>query len=109
MDGIDLFIEWNQQPDALAKSLESLSGNGAMKLKMLSNRGTQVWPSTGAMPDLVDCFRCRFTARNDNANVTDGDIIDLLQKIGPKHTWMHIEKLNVFDGKLGYSKAQGES
>ncbi len=107
--GIDLFVEWNKSAEELAKSLENVAGNGALKLKGISNRGTQVWPSTGAQPDLVDCFSCRFVARNDNASVSDSDVVDLLQKLNTKHTWTHIEKLNVFDGKIGYSKAQGES
>lgn len=106
--GIDLFVEWHQQPEALAKSLQDITGNGVFKLKGLSNRGTQVWPATGGTPDLVDCFTARFVARNDNEHLSDHHIIDLVQKISAQHTWTHIEKLNVFDGKVGYSKAQGE-
>ncbi|MGD9649359.1 MAG: NADP-dependent isocitrate dehydrogenase [Dongiaceae bacterium] len=107
--GIDVFVEWAKPAEELAESLNQISGNGAFKLKAVSNRGTQVWPATGAMPDLVDSFCCRFIARNDNANITDNDVVDLLQKLNSKHVWTHIEKLNEFDGKLGYSKAQGES
>jgi hypothetical protein len=28
--------------------------------------------------------------------------------VGAKARWAHVEKLNVFDGALGYTKAQGE-
>ncbi len=107
--GIDLFIEHHQQPAILAESLQKLLADTPFRVKMLSNRGTQVWPNMGAEPDLVDCFRCRLDAKDPTRTITDHEILDALQKVSAQHTWTHIEKLNEFDGKAGYSKAQGES
>jgi len=110
--GIDLFIEFSGGPMDLGPSLERLAKGAALKLKMISNRGTQVYPAptSGARStDCVDCYRCRFIPKTAGANVTDAEIFDLLQRISGKHTWMHIEKLNEFDGVAGYTRAQGES
>lgn len=106
--GIDLFIEFNGASKDLGDSLVSLSEGTGLTLKMMSNRGTQVWPGEYPRIDLVDHFRCRFMG-GAGADVTDQQIAALLAKVSPKHRWMHIEKLQEFDGKAAYSKAQGES
>jgi isocitrate dehydrogenase len=43
------------------------------------------------------------------ADVTDAQILDLLQRISSTYRWVHVEKLQRFDGKDAFSKAQGES
>jgi isocitrate dehydrogenase len=58
--------------------------------------------------DLVDHWRCRFILRDDGGELTDTVALDLLQRIGGKHRWTHIEKLHEFDGQPGFTKAQGE-
>ena len=39
---------------------------------------------------------------------TDAQILDLVQRVGSRFRWMHLEKLQEFDGAAGYTKAQGE-
>ena len=39
---------------------------------------------------------------------TDPEILDLLARVGSTHRWAHVEKLQMFDGALGYTRAQGE-
>jgi len=34
--------------------------------------------------------------------------LKLLKIIGENYSWMHTERLNVFDGEDGFTKAQGE-
>jgi isocitrate dehydrogenase len=41
-------------------------------------------------------------------DVTDAQILDLLGRISATYRWCHVEKLQRFDGKDGFSKAQGE-
>lgn len=106
--GADIFIESELLPVPLGQSLEALAEGTALKLKMISNRGTQVYPDKGTLTDCVDHYRCRFIARDPDADLTDEDIYTLLQKVGAVHRWMHIEKLPEFDGQPGYTKAQGE-
>jgi len=107
MVGVDVFIEWTGTPDALAETLVALSADAPLGLKMISNRGTMVYPSRGAAPAVVDHYRCRFTARGPDGT-TDQDILALVARIGSGHRWMHLEKLQSFDGVAGYTRAQSE-
>ncbi|OYT73537.1 MAG: isocitrate dehydrogenase [Chloracidobacterium sp. CP2_5A] len=106
--GADIFVETSQLPEQLGPALEALAEGAALKLKMISNRGTKVYPSVGAMTDCVDHYRCRFIGRDAASEVTDAQILELTQRIGAQYRWMHIEKLPEFDGEAGYTKAQGE-
>ena len=79
-----------------------------LKLKMISNRGTQVYPDRGTMIDCVDHYRCRFVQRDPAGEVGDAALLDLLARVAGKYRWVHVEKLQEFDGQPGYTKAQGE-
>jgi isocitrate dehydrogenase len=106
--GVDVFIETGDEPPELAASLQSAAAGTGFTLKMVENRGVQVWPAHTGQPFLVDLFRCRFlidSPRDDG----DAPIAALLAAIGVRHHWMHVEKLQRFDGKDGYTKAQGEN
>lgn len=106
--GVDIFVEAPLMPTELGTSLEQLAAESPLKLKMISNRGTKVYPATGTLTDCVDHWRCRFTLRDEQSEAREADILDLLHKVSQRHRWMHIEKLQEFDGKAGYTKAQGE-
>ena len=106
--GVDVFVETGSAPGALAESLQAAVAGSGLTLKMIENRGVQVWPAHSGKPFLVDLFRCRLLldAPRDNA---DAAIAQALAGIGAHHHWMHVEKLQRFDGKDGYTKAQGEA
>lgn len=106
--GADVFVEHRGSPDELGRELVALAEPTALSLKMISNRGTQVFPATGALPDCVDHWRCRFVAR-PAAVVDDATILALLVRIGAKLRWMHVEKLHRIDGADGFTRAQGEN
>ena len=106
MAGVDVFIESADGPEALSTSLRTAVEGSAFTLQNLANRGVQVWPPTGGRAFLVDHFRARFTAPPD---IGDAGVADLIGRIGRDHGWMHIEKLNRFDGKDGFAKGQGET
>lgn len=106
--GVDMFIESALTSDALGKSLEEIALDSPLRLKMISNRGTKVYPSVGAITDCVDHWRCRFVLRDPQGDLSDQHLGRLLGQIGLKHRWMHIEKLPEFDGSPGFTKAQGE-
>ena len=42
-------------------------------------------------------------------DLPDEDVNQLLVKISRRHRWMHIEKLQEFDGELGFTRDQGEN
>lgn len=106
--GVDIHIESPLSAEQLGKSLEQIVAETPLALKVVTNRGTKVYPSTGAVTDCVDHYPCRFFLRNAGGDLTDAQIVDVLQKISAKHRWSHIEKLQEFDGQPGYTKAQGE-
>jgi isocitrate dehydrogenase len=106
--GVDIFVESVDAPEALGPRIEAAVEGSALRLKMMSNRGTVVYPSTGAMTSCVDQFRCRFVLRDADAEVQDADIVDALARVGGVTRWMHVEKLQHFDGEKGYTLAQGE-
>ena len=105
--GLDVFVEWDGTPEALGASLEALTAGTVLRLKMISNRGTVVYPARGATPSLVDHFRCRFLTA-DGVEPTDAELLSLLWAVGARYRWMHVERLQRFDGQRGYTLAQGE-
>ncbi|GBD07134.1 Isocitrate dehydrogenase [NADP] [bacterium HR21] len=106
--GVDVFVETEQLPEELGPELERLAEGTVFRLKMVSNRGTKVYPPTGAMPDYVDHYRCRFMLRDGAGEATDADILELVRRVGSRYRWMHLEKLSEIDGSPGFTKAQGE-
>jgi isocitrate dehydrogenase len=106
--GADIFVESPVSPEELGQSLEALVAGGPLKLKMISNRGTKVYPSMGGLTDCVDHWRCRFVTRDASASLADATLLELLGKVATKHRWMHVEKLEELDGAAGYTRAQGE-
>jgi isocitrate dehydrogenase len=106
--GTDVFVESSMMPDALGPSLERLAAGSAWTLKMISNRGTKVYPDGNPNIDVVDQHRCRFVAAPDVPAVSQADVRDLLARVEAEHRWCHVELLQEFDGAPSYTKAQGE-
>jgi isocitrate dehydrogenase len=104
--GLDVYIESDLDPAKLAAGLDLLAKPSPLKLQMITNRGAMVFPSSGRGVSLVDHFRCRFVLRDAAAVLADVEILALLGTIGARHRWMHIEKLQEFDGEPAFSKSQ---
>ncbi|MFL5527218.1 MAG: NADP-dependent isocitrate dehydrogenase [Gemmatimonadaceae bacterium] len=106
LTGVDVYIESDLEPAALASDLDTLSNSSPLKLEMISNRGAMVFPSSGRRVSLVDHYRCRFVLRDSASKFGDTEILSLVATLGAKHRWMHIEKLQEFDGEPAFSKSQ---
>lgn len=106
--GVDVFVESPESSEKLGPEMERLAEGGPFRLKLISNRGTKVYPAMGAITDCVDHWRCRFVARDEKGAISDADILGLVKKIGENHAWRHLEQLLEFDGKPGFTKDQGE-
>jgi len=106
LTGLDIYIESDLDPAKLAEDLEKLTRSSPFKLQMITNRGAMVFPASGRRVSLVDHFRCRFVLREAAAKFGDSEILSLLGTVGPQHRWMHIEKLQEFDGEPAFSRSQ---
>ncbi len=107
--GLDVFIESPLSASELGASLMELTTDTRLSLKMVSSRGTKVFPPTGAITDTLDHWRARFIIRENPGDLPDEDVHQLLTRISRRHKWMHIEKLQEFDGELGFTRDQGEN
>ncbi|MDX2086403.1 MAG: NADP-dependent isocitrate dehydrogenase [Kofleriaceae bacterium] len=106
--GADVFIEDTRSPAEIGPVLERLVEGSPLALKMISNRGTVVYPDNGAMTDCVDHHRCRFKLRDRGGDLTTPQLLDLLQRVGSAFRFMHVEALQELDGARAYTLAQGE-
>lgn len=106
--GADVFVQSELGPAALAGKIEPLTADLPLRMKMISNRGVQVYPETGAAPDLADVYRCRFVSTSAHRPLSEDDLFALLSRVARTVRWMHVEKLQEFGGKPGYTLAQGE-
>lgn len=105
--GVDVFVESGLMPHELGPLLDGLVESSPLRLTMISNRGTKVYPDGNSNIDVVDHYRCRFVLREDG-ELTRAGIRDLLSTIEGDVDWVHLELLQEFDGAAAYTKAQGE-
>lgn len=105
--GSDIFVESALPPSQLGPSLELIAQNSPLKLKMISNRGTKVYPDGNPNIDCVSHHRCRFVSRSGKPVLFD-DALSLARRINEMHEVCHIERLLRIDGADGFTKAQGE-
>jgi isocitrate dehydrogenase len=106
--GTDVFVETSHFPEQLGPNIERLAQGSPLRLKMISNRGTKVYPDGNSNIDVVDQYRCRFVRQSDDTEINHAIIRDLLAKIEAEYAWCHLELLQLFDGEPSYTKAQGE-
>ena len=105
--GADIFVESAIVPAELGPALEAISAQAPLKLKMISNRGTKVYPDGNPNIDCVSQHRCRFMTRSGSPIAFD-DALALARRINEAHEVCHIERLLRIDGADGFTKAQGE-
>lgn len=109
--GVDIFIESSQHLLCIGENLENICADLPFKLKVISNRGIKVYPFSDCdiQPSLIDAFRCRFVRKDESMQINDFHITNLLDQVSKLFNWHHIEKLNIFNGKEGFSKVHGEN
>jgi isocitrate dehydrogenase len=105
--GVDVFIESPLQPEDLAADLIELCSGTTVTLQMIGNRGNTVFPADdGRRVTLVDQYRCRFMKKSRGDALSNAEVLSLLTRIGEAHVWMHVEKLQQFDGEDAFSRTQ---
>ncbi len=106
--GIDVFIDWEGDPNELGRRLEKISGDD-LKLVMITNRGTKVYPDGIPETFCVDHWRCRFQSRINGNRVQYEDLISLQSRLVDSGLpAVKTEGLYTFDGNPGYSLGQGQ-
>lgn len=104
--GADVFVEYTGQPQELAELTQSKLNND-FQLTMISNRGTQVWPTGSVYTELVNQFRIRYE-KKEGVKVSQKDIFSLASDVSDVVRVCSVEMLMKFGDKVGYSLAQGQ-
>jgi isocitrate dehydrogenase len=108
--GCDIYLETPLAPAALAEQVQRIAADSPFQLTLISNRGTQVWPSGSVFTECVDYYRVRFELKDGHRPGDFGQArcITLLDRIAEKFQVSSYELLRTFDGVKGYSLAQGQ-
>jgi len=107
MVGVDVFVEaGGLQPAELAKLAKKRLNNN-FDLVMISNRGTQVWPTGSIYTELVNEYRVRFEKKPGKA-VTQKELLHIAADFSEDVKVCSVEFLMKFGGKIGYTLAQGQ-
>jgi isocitrate dehydrogenase len=104
--GVDLFIESDEQPQAIATKCERHAGV-KFKLVNISNRGSQVWPTGSVYTNLVNLYNVRFESLDDEP-LTQQDVLGLYVSLSGNFKICSSELLNMWGDKKAYSLAQGQ-
>jgi len=108
--GCDLYLDTPLSPLSLAEEMSRVAQDTPFLPTLISNRGTQVWPTGSVYTECVDYYRVRFEPRDGVQPGTLGQsrTVALLDKVAEKFTVCSYELLRTFDGVRGYSLAQGQ-
>jgi isocitrate dehydrogenase len=104
--GVDIFVEFNDQPVLLANSINDIIGD-QFKITTISNRGTQVWPTGSVYTNCVNQYRVRIE-QNSTEVLEPDHIFDLCKKLSKQIRICSNEMLLQIDGAKAYSLAQGQ-
>lgn len=106
--GVDVFICSKQRnAEVLAQHLQA-SNTQELKLSMITNRGTKVWPDGFPETFCTDHWRCRFKP-NKAGEINYADVLTLMNRINESNfEIIKTENLYEFDGVAGYTAAQGQ-
>lgn len=108
MIGVDVFVQVNMQPNELAEiAKRCLRFNDNFELVMISNRGTQVWPTGSIYTELVNEYRMRFE-KKAGKQIRQKELLHIAADLSEEVKICSVEFLMNFGGKIGYTLAQGQ-
>lgn len=105
--GVDIFVDIHaNSAEEIAQKITPIDA-GKMQLKTIASKGLKVWPREDDYLLESDHWCCRFMP--NSGEITHTDIVKLLESLADKGIdFIKTENLYDFDGKRGYSLAQGE-
>ena len=108
--GCDVYLDSPLSPSALAEEMRRVCADSPFKLTLMSNRGTQVWPTGSVYTECVDYYRVRFELKDgvQPGAIGQSRAIVLLDRIAESFLVCSYELLRTFDGVRGFSLAQGQ-
>jgi isocitrate dehydrogenase len=107
LHGVDVYVQSDLEPNDLGRLLDTVAGP-EFRLQFISTRGTLVYPETGGKMDNVGWWRCRFIAAEDGTPLDDAAIGHLLGRVAARVTWVQVQKLRLYGGEEGFTRAQGQ-
>jgi len=106
--GCDLYLDTDLPPTALAGAMSQIAEGTPFKLSIISNRGTQIWPTGSVYTECVDYYRVRFELTTPGGLENQAAAVALMDKVATRFTVCSYELLRTFDGVKGFSLAQGQ-
>ncbi|MFG0313085.1 MAG: isocitrate/isopropylmalate family dehydrogenase, partial [Phycisphaerales bacterium] len=106
--GCDIFLETTLTPLDLADRLKRICDGTPFRLTVISNRGTQVWPTGSPYTEIVNNCCARFELKDEVGQIGQGPTVHLLAKVAEKFSITEFIPIKMYDGQRGYSLAQGQ-
>jgi isocitrate dehydrogenase len=105
--GMDFFVDSSLPPLKVAEVLKPKIPSN-MNLVMISNRGTQVWPTGSTFTQCVNHYRCRVELKDTKDKISESDVLKIASDIATVIRVCSLEMLLTKGGKKMYSLAQGQ-
>lgn len=107
--GVDVFVDIHaRSAEIIAAKLNKIKSKN-LSLKTISCKGLKLWPRDDEYITESDHWCCRFMSKIENKDINHKDISQLLDEFSEADIdFIKVENLYNFDGKRGYSLAQGE-
>ncbi len=106
--GADIFININVSSAHEIAAKFTKFDFGKLELKTISSKGLKLWPQDVRFETLSDHWCCRFMTKG-KANLEHLDIVKLLEVLSRENIdFIKVENLFEFDGRAGFTLAQGE-
>lgn len=108
--GADVYIDEAVSTLELAETLNRLAADTPFRLTLISNRGTQIWPTGSVFTECTDYFRARFELKPgiEPGRFGQAPVIALFDRIAERFSVSSFEMLRMYDGQPGFSLAQGQ-
>lgn len=107
INGLDYFVESNQQPEEVAQLFLESIDKERFELIMMSNRGTQVWPTKSLFTECINQYRVRVELK-EGLQTSQQEVLNQSLVVSEKIKICSLEFLMCYGGQKAYSLAQGQ-
>ncbi|KAI8899366.1 hypothetical protein BC833DRAFT_585939 [Globomyces pollinis-pini] len=106
--GTDIFVDSPLLPKDIATIINKELESTNLKLVMISNRGTQIWPTGSVYTQLVNHHRCRIELKDSKESIHESDLLIVVAKIAKHVRVCSTEMLLVVNDQRKFTLAQGQ-